>query len=163
MNGAERNQDVGGGSDDDSGKDSDEEEISKAKEKFEDFFQRTKKYWISFARDRLSRKEIEEEGVSVEEYALVLAEEEFMKETVAPAASIDLSHGSRGHPALNRRSRHGLPAAAAAGPAHEPGSHRAVQPQSSSSQRHAANAPLQQQVNVLQQQLQRVDLDEGIE
>ena len=68
---------MAGGSDD-SGKDSDEEEISKAKEKFEDFFKRTKKYWISFARDRLSHKE--KETVSVEDYALVLAEEEFMKE-----------------------------------------------------------------------------------
>ena len=92
----------------------------------------------------------------MEEYALVLAQEEFMKETVVPS-SLDLSHG-RGNHAPNRRSRHGLPVAAGS---LEPGSHRAVQPPSS--QRPAANAPLQQQVNVLQQQLHRVDLDEGIE
>ena len=129
---------MGGGSDDDSGKDSDEEEPSKAKEKFEDFFQRTKKYWISFARERLSRAK--DEGVSVEEYALVLAEEEFMKETI---------------PALNQTgSRSG------ASRRRDNDRNNAVQPRPPGL---PPNANLQQQVNHLQHQLQRVELDEGIE
>jgi len=151
MNGAEHNRGGGaGGSDDDSGKDSDEEEISRAKEKFEDFFKRTKKYWISFARERLTRKEVES-GVSVEDYALVLAEEEFMKETMPPSSDLTDNRGAAA--STNRRSRIGLPAV-------EANRNHTVQPQP---QRLAANAPLQQQVNQLQHQLQRVDLDEGIE
>lgn len=133
MNVAELNQDpVRGGSADDSGKDSDEEELSKAKEKFEDFFKRTKKYWISFARDRLSRSK--DECICVEEYALVLAEEEFMKETI---------------PALSRNSRRRD---------HE--RNDAIRPQPPAL---SPDAPLQQRVNQLQHQLQRVELDEGIE
>ena len=143
------------GSDDDSGKDSDEEELSKAKEKFEDFFQRTKKYWISFAREQISKGK--DEGVSPEEYALVLAEEEFMKETI-PALTGNSTFGGSTAP---RRSGESL--------RREHNRRRnnpdAVQSRQQSG-RHASAAPaasLQQQVNQLQHQLQRVDLDEGIE
>ena len=148
---------MAGGSDDDSGKDSDEEEISRAKEKFEDFFKRTKKYWISFARDRLSQKE--KETVSVEDYALVLAEEEFMKETIPSSLANDRRYSAAAvsAPAANHRDRNApIPANNNVANRNHP-----VHPQP---QRHAApNAPLQQQVNQLQHQLQRVDLDEGIE
>jgi len=141
MDAAAQNQNrVGGGSDDDSGKDSDEEEPSKAKEKFEDFFKRTEKYWISFARDRLSRDK--DEGVSVEDYALVLAEEEFMKETI-PA--LNHSRGSRTGTSRRRENNDRNDTVQQRPP------------------RLAPNPPLQQQVNQLQHQLQRVDLDEGIE
>lgn len=114
---------------------------SKAKGKFEDFFNRTKKYWISFAGDRLSRAK-DEEGVSVEEYALVLAEEEFMKETIPV-----LNHSGSRSGASRRR---------------DYDRNNAVQLQPRPPVL-IPNPPLEQQVNQLQHQLQRVELDEGIE
>jgi len=171
-----------GNNEDDSGNDSDEEEISKAKEKFEDFFKRTKTYWVSFAKERLTKEE--EQTVAIEEYALILAEQEFMKETMP-----DVERGTSDR-ALNRRSLGRLNGLdhnpVAAGPSRASGNssshlashsaHHRNPVQSNHSGLAAAGPhraqplaaaaiaqPLQQQVNQLQQQLHRVDLDEGIE